>query len=80
MTNKNEKFSDAKPIDTGLPDFHKMVVSVFKTSLKKQKSKVKHTVLIMKTFDTSQFKKTFKPETTINRGLICFLHDDSVCG
>ena len=40
LTNKQERFLKANTIETGLSDFHKMVVSVFKTSFKKQKPKI----------------------------------------
>ena len=40
LTNKQERFFKAKDVETGLSDFHKMVVSVFKTSFKKQKPKI----------------------------------------
>ena len=40
LTNKQERFLKAKTVETGLSDFHKMVVSVFKTSFKKQKPKI----------------------------------------
>ena len=36
LTNKQERFLKAKTIETGLSDFHKIVVSVFKTSFKKE--------------------------------------------
>ena len=35
LTNKQERFLKAKTVETGLSDFNKMVVSVFKTSFKK---------------------------------------------
>ena len=37
LTNKQERLLKAKTVETGLSDFHKMVVSVFKSSFKKQK-------------------------------------------
>ena len=40
LTNKQERFLKAKTVETGLSDFHKIVVSVFKTSFKKQKPKI----------------------------------------
>ena len=40
LTNKLERFLKAKTVETGLSEFHKMVASVFKTSFKKQKSKI----------------------------------------
>ena len=40
LTNKQERFLKAKTVVTGLSDFHKMVVSVFKTNFKKQKPKI----------------------------------------
>ena len=48
LTNKQERSLKAKTVETGLSDFHKMVVSVFKTSFKKQKHIVTINVLIMK--------------------------------
>ena len=39
LTNKQERFLKDKTVETGLSDFHKKVVSVFKTSFKKQKPK-----------------------------------------
>ena len=39
-SNKQERFSKAKTVETGPSDFHKMVVSVFETSFKKQKTKI----------------------------------------
>ena len=36
LTNKQESFLKAKTVETGLSDFRKMVVSVFKLSFKKQ--------------------------------------------
>ena len=40
LTNKQEKFLKAKTFETGLSNFHKMMISVFKTSFKKQKRKI----------------------------------------
>ena len=40
LTNKQERFLKAKTVETGLSDFHKMVVSVFKTSFQEQKPKM----------------------------------------
>ena len=40
LTNKQERFSKAKTVEIGLFDFHKMVVSGFKRSFKKQKPKI----------------------------------------
>ena len=39
LTDKQERFLKVKTVETELSDFHKMVVSVFKTSFKKQKPK-----------------------------------------
>ena len=48
LTNKHERFLKAKTVETGLSDFHKLVVSAFKTSFKKLKPKiVKHIVNIL---------------------------------
>ena len=35
LTHKQEMFLKAKTVETGLSDFHNMVISVFKTSFKK---------------------------------------------
>ena len=35
LINKQERFLKAKTVETRLSDFHKMVISVFKTSFKK---------------------------------------------
>ena len=40
LTNKQEMFLKAKTVKTGLSDFHKMMVSVFTTSFKRQKLKI----------------------------------------
>ena len=40
LTCKQESFLKAKIVENGLSDFHKMVVSVFKTSFRKQKPKI----------------------------------------
>ena len=40
LTNKQEWFLKDKTVETGLSDFHKMVVSDFKTIFKKQKPKM----------------------------------------
>ena len=40
LNNKEYRFLKAKSVETGLSDFHKMVVSIFKTSFKKQKRKI----------------------------------------
>ena len=58
LTNKQEKLLKAKTFETGLSDFHKMVVSVFKTSFKKQKPKIV-TYRDYKYFDHEKFRKSF---------------------
>ena len=40
LTNKQERLLKVKAVETVLSDFHKIVVSVFKTSFKKQKPKI----------------------------------------
>ena len=57
LTNKQERFSKAKTVETGLSDFHKMVVSVCKTSFKKQKPKT-FTYRYYKRFDNEQFRES----------------------
>ena len=44
LTNKQESFLKAETVETGLSDFYKTLVSAFKTSFKKQKKKMSHTV------------------------------------
>ena len=56
LTSKQERFLKAKTIETGLSDFHKMVVSVFKTSFKKQKPKIV-TYRDYKRFDNEKFRE-----------------------
>ena len=57
LINKQERFSKAKTVETGLSDFHKMVVSVFKISFKKQKPKTV-TYRYYKCFDNEQFRES----------------------
>ena len=52
---QEERFLKAKTVETGLSDFHKMVVSVFKTSFKKQKPKIV-TYRGCKRFDNEEFR------------------------
>ena len=57
LTNKQERFLKAKTVETGLFDFHKMVVSVFKTSFKNQKPKIV-TYRDYKRFDNEKFRES----------------------
>ena len=57
LTNKQERFLRTKTVETGLSDFHKMVVSVFKTSFKKKKSKIV-THLDYKRFDNEKLRES----------------------
>ena len=57
LTNKQERFLKAKTFETGLSDFHKMVVFVFKTSFKKQKPKIV-TYRDYKYFDNEKFRES----------------------
>ena len=57
LTNKQESFLKAKTVETGLSDFHEMVVSVFKTSFKKQKPKIV-TYRDYKRFDNEKFRES----------------------
>ena len=57
LTNKQERLLKAKTIETGLSDFHKMVVSIFKTSLKNQKPKIV-TYRDYKRFDNEKFRES----------------------
>ena len=51
-----ESFLKAKTVQIGLFDFHKMVVSVFKTSFKKEKPKIV-TYRDYKSFDNEKFRE-----------------------
>ena len=57
LTNKQERFLKAKTVETGLSDFHKIVVSVFKTSFKKQKPKIV-TYRDYRRFDNEKFRES----------------------
>ena len=57
LTDKQERFLQAKTVETGLSDFHKMVASVFKTSLKKQKPKIVKN-RDYKSFDNEKFRES----------------------
>ena len=57
LTNKQEKFLKAKTFETELPDFHKTMVSVFKTRFKKQKPKIA-TFCDYKLFDNEKFRES----------------------
>ena len=57
LTNKQERFLKAKTVETGLSDFHKMVLSVFKTSFKKQKPRIV-TYHDYKRFDNGKFRES----------------------
>ena len=57
LTNKQERFLKAKTIETGLSDFHKMVVSGFKISFKKEKPKIV-TYRDYKRFDNEKFRES----------------------
>ena len=57
LTNKQERFLKAKTVETGLSEFHKMVVSIFKKSLKKQKPKI-ITYRDYKRFDNEKLRES----------------------
>ena len=57
LTNKQERFLKAKTVEAGLSDFHKMVVSIFKTSFKKQKPKIA-TCRDYKSLDNERFRES----------------------
>ena len=46
LNNKQKRFLKAKTVETGLSDFQKMVVSVFKTSFKSKSRRSSHIVTI----------------------------------
>ena len=60
LTNKQKRFLKAKTVEIGLSDFHNMVVSVFKRSFKKQKSKIV-TYRHYKHFDNENSEKASLP-------------------
>ena len=57
LTNKQESFLKAKTVETGLSDFHEMVVSVFKTSFQKKKPNIV-TYLDYRHFDNEKFRES----------------------
>ena len=57
LTTEQERFLKARTVKTGLSDFHKMVVSIFKTSFKKQKPKIV-TYRDYKRFDNVKFRES----------------------
>ena len=68
LTNKQERFLKAKTVETGLSDFHKMVVSVFKTSFKKQKPKIV-TNRDYKRFDNGKFRESLIPRFSTGKNI-----------
>ena len=81
LTNKRERFLKAKTIETGLSDFHKMVVCVFRTSFKKQNPKIV-TSCYYKHFDNEKFSfaylrqnDTKKTKTKTHRRLPVSFHE-----
>ena len=57
LTNKQERYLKTKTVETGLSDFHKMVISVIKTRFKKEKLKIV-TYRDYKLFDNEKFRKS----------------------
>ena len=57
LTNKQERLLKTKTVETGLSDFHKMVVSVVKTTFKKKKPKIV-TYRDYKRFDNEKFRES----------------------
>ena len=57
LTDKQESFLKVKTVETGLSDFHKILVSVFKTSFKKKKPKIV-TYRDYKRFDNGKFRES----------------------
>ena len=68
LTNKQERFLKAKTVETGLSDFHKIVVSVFKTSFKKQKPKIV-TNRDYKRFDNGKFRESLIPRFSTGKNI-----------
>ena len=59
ITNKRGSFQNTTAISTGLSDFHKMVVTVFKTKFEKQAPKIIH-YRSYKNFNNDQFKSDLR--------------------
>ena len=57
LTNEQERFLKSKTVETRLSDFHIIVVSVFKTSFKKQKQMLV-TYRDYKRFDNEKFRES----------------------
>ena len=70
LTNKQERFLKAKTVETGLSDFHKMVVSVFTTSFKKQKPKIV-THRDFKHFDNEKFRESLITCFSTGKNISC---------
>ena len=59
ITNKNKSFQNTSVISTGLSDFHKMVITVFKLKFGKQKPKIMH-YRDYKNFNKDSFENELK--------------------
>ena len=59
ITNKNKSFQNTSAISTGLSDFHKMVITVFKLKFGKQKPKIMH-YRDYKNFNKDSFENELK--------------------
>ena len=57
LTNKQRRFLKPKAVESGVSDFRKIVVSVFKTSFKNQNLKIV-TYRDYKRFDNEKFKES----------------------
>ena len=64
ITNKNKSFQNTTTISSGLSDFHKMVITIFKSKFGKQKPKLMH-YRDYKNFDKGHFESELKEQSRI---------------
>ena len=58
LTNRPTTFQCTTTIETGIPDFHKLVVTVSRTFFKKQRPKISN----YKNFENDNFRQDLKKE------------------
>ena len=77
LTDSPESFQDSCVVETGISDFHKMVVTVMKTSFRKSQPRIIHTVTtktLVATFLGIRYRKSSHKiwETAVTRMLMTF--------
>ena len=65
LTNPSESFYNSCAIETGLPDFHKMTITIMKTTFRKQEPKIIHH-RDYKNFSNNAFRKDLLLEASCN--------------